>query len=189
MPRPPMLPTIDWRQVFDSGLRYAQWIAAAENREHAQAMEEQRRSQPLEPHVMGLLGTLPRPVHVIAIAEDWCGDVVRHVPVLEAMADAAPQLRTRYISREQRPDVFSRFLTNGGEAIPKFVFLSDVFNECGNWGPMPSACRELIARGKAAGNVGAARQKVAGLYNADDQKREVVRELLELIDIACTTTP
>lgn len=189
MPRPPILPPIDWNVVFDSGEPYELWISTAENKEHAQAMEEMRKSQPLDPHVMGLLGALARPVHVIAIAEDWCGDVVRHVPVLEAMADAAPQLKTRYIRRDQWPDVFARFLTNGGEAIPKFVFLSDAFVECGNWGPMPAACRDLIARGKASGDGSAARQKVAALYAADDLKREVIRELLELIDIASSIAP
>jgi hypothetical protein len=168
---------------------YEQWIAAAENREHAKAMEELRKSQPLDPHVMGSLGALARTVHVVAIAEDWCGDVVRHVPVLEAMADAAPQLKTRYIARPQHPDVFVRFLTNGGEAIPKFVFLNDRFVECGNWGPMPEACRESIARGKAAGDGVAARERVAALYAADEIKRTVVLELMRLIDIASSSRP
>jgi len=85
--------------------------------------------------------------------------------------------------------VFARFLTNGGEAIPKFVFLSGEFVECGNWGPMPAACRELIARGKASGDGATARQKVAALYAADDRKREVVNELLDRIDVASSTAP
>jgi hypothetical protein len=187
MPRPPILPIIDWNILFESGDPYEVWLSAAENKDNAQAMEELRRSQPLDAHVMGFLGALARPVHVIAIAEDWCGDVVRHVPVLEAMADAAPQLKTRYIKRDQWPDVFARFLTNGGEAIPKFGFLSDAFIECGNWGPMPASCRLFIARGKAAADGGTARQKVSALYAADDLKREVVGELLELIDIASST--
>ncbi|MDZ4860040.1 MAG: thioredoxin family protein [Candidatus Hydrogenedentes bacterium] len=189
MPQPPILPIIDWKCVFDSGAPYQKWVGVAENREHAAAMEELRRTQQLDAHVMGLLGALARPVHVIAIAEDWCGDVVRHVPVLEALADAAPQLKTRYISRAQWPDVFIRFLTNGGEAIPKFIFFSDKFVECGNWGPMPESCRTLISRGKATGNPGVARQKVSAAYAMDDTRRDVVAELLQLIDIALTVAP
>lgn len=189
MPQPPILPIIDWKRVFDSGASYDKWIAAAKNKEHAAAMEELRRNQQLDPHVMGLLGAIPRPVHVIAIAEDWCGDVVRHVPVLQALADAAPQLKTRYISRDQWPDVFIRFLTNGGEAIPKFIFLSDRFVECGNWGPMPEFCRTLISRGKASNNATVAREKVSAAYALDEFKRDVVCELLRLIDIALATAP
>jgi hypothetical protein len=189
MPRPPILPTVDWKAVFASGLDYAAWIRAAESPDQAQKMEDLRAAQGLEPQAEAYLAGLPRPVHVVAIAEDWCGDVVRHVPVLARMAQAAPNLKVRYVSREQWPDVFARFLTNGGEAIPKFVFLSDAFVECGSWGPMPGPCRELIARGKACGDVAAARRKVHGFYEADGNRRMVVSELLELIDIAVSREP
>jgi len=189
MPKPPILPVLDWKDVFDSGKTCADWLDAAGNAENAQRMEAIRTGLALEPQVLGFLGALSRPVYVVAIAEDWCGDVVRHAPVLQALADRAPQLDIRYISREQHPGVFARFLTNGGEAIPKFVFLSDQFTECGNWGPMPDACRELVARGKACGDVAAARQKVGALYAADANYRDVVAELVHLIDVASTVAP
>lgn len=189
MPRPPILPAVDWRAVFESGQTYSAWIASGESPENRAAMEAARQALGLEPQAAAFLGALPRPVHVVAIAEDWCGDVVRHVPVLERMAAAAPNLRVRYIRRDQWPDVFARFLTNGGEAIPKFVFLSDQFVECGNWGPMPQLCRDLIARGKACGDVGAARKKTAGFYEADANRRMVFEELLHLVDIASSQTP
>jgi hypothetical protein len=98
-------------------------------------------------------------------------------------------VNVRYVTREQQKDVFVRFLTNGGEAIPKFVFLSEDYVECGSWGPMPEECRKLIARGKACGNVPAAREKVAALYDADPDRRVVVRELLELLQTAAAVSP
>ena len=189
MPRPPILPIVDWRAVFESGKSYSDWRAGGEAPENRDRMEALRAEQTIEPHVIGLLRALPRPVHVIAIAEDWCGDVVLHVPVLQRLADVASNLRARYISREQWPEVFARFLTNGGEAIPKFVFLNDRFVESGNWGPMPEGCKELIARGKACGDIAAARKKVSGIYEADHNKRMVLEELLHLIDIASTLEP
>lgn len=184
MPRPAILPVIGWKAVFDSGLDYAAWLASSESAEQRHKLVTQHGTLALEPTVAGQLAALPRPVHVVAIAEDWCGDVVRHVPVLQRMAEAAPLLKVRYISREQHPQVFLRFLTNGGEAIPKFIFLSDRFVECGSWGPMPEGCRELIARGKACGDVAAARRKVSARYEKDTMRRQVVTELLKLVDIA-----
>jgi hypothetical protein len=189
MPRPPILPLIDWKAVFHSGQDYAAWIAVGESSENRQKMEAQRLDLQLEPQVEGHLAALPRTVHVVAIAEDWCGDVVRHVPVLQRLAEAAPNLKVRYVSRQQWPDMFARFLTNGGEAIPKFVFLSDAFVECGNWGPMAAGPRELIARGKACGDVAAARKKVHSLYEADGNRRQVVAELVHLVDIAASREP
>lgn len=178
MPRPPVLPTIDWKHVFESGRTYDAWIAVAEYPEHVEKMQAGIERQQLDAATIGALRGIARPVHVIAFAEDWCGDVVRHVPVLERMVRENPDLRVRYVARAEQPDAFARFLTNGGEAVPKFVFLSDVFVECGNWGPMPDDGRELIARGKACGDVAAAREKVSTLYQADKDRALVVRELL-----------
>ena len=189
MPRPPTIPLIDWKSVFESGQDYAAWIQSGESPDNRAKMEALRQAQMLEPQTLAHLAALPRPVHVIAIAEDWCGDVVRHVPVLQRMAEAAPNLWVRFITRQQAPEVFVRFLTNGGEAIPKFIFLSEAFVECGNWGPMPALCRELIARGKACDNVAAARHKVHGLYEADGNRRMVVAELLHHLDIAVSLEP
>jgi thiol-disulfide isomerase/thioredoxin len=189
MPRPPVLPVLDWKAIFESGLPFEEWLAAGESDQNREAVEQALAGQELEPHVEALLGALPRPVYVVAIAEDWCGDVRRHVPVLQRLALAAPNLEVRYITREQHKDVFVRFLTNGGEAIPKFVFLSNQFIECGNWGPMPAADRVLIARGKACGDVGAARKKVSQSYQMDEDRRFVVEELVDLIHIAVCASP
>jgi len=189
MPQPPILPTIDWREVFESGRDYGDWLASGESAQNCDRMEALRQGLTLERKAAKFLRALERPVHVVAIAEDWCGDVERHVPVLQRLADAAPHLKVRFITRTQHPDVFVRFLTNGGEAIPKFIFLNDAFVECGNWGPMPEECLQLVARGKACGDLAGARVKVSALYEADSDLRVVVYELVHLIDIASSTEP
>jgi thiol-disulfide isomerase/thioredoxin len=189
MPRPPIIPTIDWQAVFASAMDYPTWIATGESPENRARMEETRTSLHLDPQLAGYLAALPRRVHVLAIAEDWCGDVVRHVPALARLAEAAPNLQVRFITREQHPEVFVRFLTNGGEAIPKLIFLNQAWVECGNWGPMPAPCRELIARGKACGDVAAARKKVAAILEADAQRRMTIQELMALIETASALEP
>ena len=184
-----MLPTIDWKKIFESGIEYDAWIALREVPENCDRMEALRAEITLDPPIAAYLKGLARSVHVIAIAEDWCGDVVRHVPVLRSLEAHAPNLKVRFITRERHPDVFVRFLTNGGEAIPKFIFLSDQFVECGSWGPMPDACRELVARGKACGNLGASRKKVGAMYDANIDRPWAIRELVALIDVASTIEP
>lgn len=189
MPRPPILPSIDWKKIHQSGKTFSQWLKDAENRDHAKRMRALKKEIALAPEIEGMLRSLPRKVYVVAIAEDWCGDVVRHVPMLERLASVTPRISVRYIMREQHPDVFVRFLTNGGEAIPKFVFLSDQWVECGNWGPMPAEHRRLISRGKAAGDVGAARRRVSALYEADPNGDTVIDELAELVCTAVCAQP
>jgi hypothetical protein len=189
MPKPPVLPTVDWKAVFASGLEWSAWLEVGESPQHRAAMAADADAFVLEPQEAAFVAGLPRPVHVVAIAEDWCGDVVRHAPVLEALARAGDRLHVRWVSREEHPNVFVRFLTNGGEAIPKFVFLSAEFTECGHWGPMPDACRRIIARGKACGDVPAARRRTSALYAADPARRTVVEELSALIGTAAALAP
>ena len=189
MPRPPILPIINWKDYFEKGQEYDSWLASGENPDNQRRMEDLRQKLTLPAEVESFLNGLSRPVHVIAIAEDWCGDVVRHVPVLQKLGDASSQVRVRYHARGDDPSIFARYLTNGGEAIPKFVFLSADFVECGNWGPMPDGCREFISRGKACGDVSAARELVSAAYKADEGLQVVARELARLIDIAASTSP
>ncbi len=189
MPRPPVLPVLDWKGIFAGGKTWDEWLLNPEFPDHAARMEKAKDELRVPREDYEFLRALPRPVHVVAIAEDWCGDVVRHAPVLEGLAYFAPDMQVRYIRRADHRDVFARFLTNGGEAIPKFVFLNDKFVECGNWGPMQEECRRLIARGKACGDLSAARRKVKELYDADPNCMAVQRELMDLIETATASAP
>ncbi len=188
MPRPPTLPVIDWNNVLESGKTWDAWLDGAESADQAARMRERFKSLPMPEECAAVISAITRPIHVLAIAEDWCGDVIRHAPVLARIADTNPHIQTRYISRADNPDVFARFLTNGGEAIPKFVFFNQNFVECGNWGPMQADCRLLVARGKAIGNVGAGREKVREIYQTDPACRTAFEELCALAELAGATS-
>ncbi|GDY14392.1 hypothetical protein LBMAG53_32700 [Planctomycetota bacterium] len=186
MPQPPILPLIDWRSLFAAGLAWRPWVDSAEKPEHrTEILGSFGGFHPL-PESVARLTALRKPVHIVAIAESWCGDVRRHVPVLQKLADINPQVQVRYITRQQNLDVFARLLTNGGEAIPKAVFLSADFVETGNWGPMPEVGRRVIAQGKAANDIPGARKIVAAQYAADIHRRGAEAEIVDRIVIAAT---
>ena len=63
------------------------------------------------------------------------------------------------------------------------MFFSESFVEIGNWGPRPYECKRLIARGKAAGKIDDAREKIHDYYAAD-KHQSTIAELCALIDIA-----
>jgi hypothetical protein len=181
------LPLLNWKGILSTGRTYGEWLTSSETPSHRDRIEKARSSLELPAEARQAMRAIKRDVHVVAIAEDWCGDVVRHVPALERLAEENPLVHTRYISRDQHLDVFARFLTNGGEAIPQFIFLSADLVETGHWGPMPAECRRLIARGKALNDISAARRKVSERYEADPHLHEVVSELVELFQTAAAT--
>ena len=186
MPRPNILPDIDWSAIFAAGQDYETWRTTGEKLEHQQKMEELRERQHLDPEAQARLAAIDRPVHIIAMAEDWCPDVVRHVPVLETLANASPHVHTAYVRRDAFPELTARFHTNGTESVPKFGFFNQRFVWCGIWGPLPEACNELIRRGRACGDLRTARIHVAERYKADKTRSEVINELLTCIEIAAS---
>jgi hypothetical protein len=189
MPMPTKLPILDWSAVSDSGLDYDAWLEQGTYEVNLAKLKELYDRQEFTGDVTDRLSTLSRPIHIVAIAEDWCPDVIRHVAVLQKMADCTDAISVHYVTRESDPEIFIRFLTNGGEAIPKFIFLNDQFVECGNWGPMPECCKDLISRGKACGDVKTARVKVSECYKKDKERIKVVTELMRLVDIAGAEAP
>ncbi len=181
MPRPPVIEQLNWNEIFDSGVEFGSWCAGAEDEKNIEEIRSRIASLSVPESCVEKIQSLPRSVHVLVFAEDWCGDVIRHVPVLEQLASLSEAVSTRYLSRIDAPSVFARFLTNGGEAIPKFVFLNAEFTEYGNWGPMPSCCRELIARGKACNDVASARKEVSRKYAEDAACEVAFGEISELL--------
>jgi len=185
MPRPPIFELPDWKAIFEAGRDFDAWKQTAEDDEQRQKLQQSYDSVLLEATTKAALVAIPKRVHVVCFAECWCGDVVRHVPVLQRMAETVPEkLAVRYVMREEAPDAFKRHLTHGGEAIPKFIFCSEAFGECISWGPMPEACKRLISRGKACDDVDGARRLVSARYAADPARREVVEELWQCIEVA-----
>jgi len=63
------------------------------------------------------------PAKVLAIGEDWCGDVYRELPTVARICEAAG-MELRVFLRDKNPDIMDEFLSNNGKAraIPVFVF-------------------------------------------------------------------
>ena len=77
--------------------------------------EQTGRLQELASHDNG-------PARMMVIGEDWCGDVVRELPVLARVAEAAG-LELRIFPRDENHDIMNEFLKEGlYMSIPVAVF-------------------------------------------------------------------
>ncbi len=77
--------------------------------------EQTARLQELSSHENG-------PARMMVIGEDWCGDVVRELPVLARVAEAAG-LELRIFPRDENHDIMNEFLKEGlYMSIPVAVF-------------------------------------------------------------------
>jgi hypothetical protein len=90
--------------------------------------------------------SLNGPIHVLALAEDWCGDVIANLPVLGKLARETGTLDVRVFLRDQNKDLMLKYLNQGKyESIPVFAFFDDTFNELGVFTERPARVTERRA--------------------------------------------
>jgi hypothetical protein len=132
--------TID-RARFATGLTYDQYKdQMTRNRDRVEANEARVAIDPEDLHAFR---SLNRPIRVVALAEDWCGDVVANLPVLGALARDSGTLDVRIFLRDQNPDLMQRYLNQGKyESIPVFAFFDDAFRELGVFTERPASVTE-----------------------------------------------
>jgi thioredoxin family protein len=88
----------------------------------------------------------------LVITEGWCGDAAQNIPVIEKIAAANEGIETRYLLRDENPELMDRFLTNGTRSIPKLIAIDRVSGDVlGNWGPRPRVAQNLFAEQKSQG--------------------------------------
>lgn len=135
--------TID-RARFATGLTYDEYKAQmTRNRDRVEANEARVQ---IDPEDLEAFRSLNGPIHVLALAEDWCGDVIANLPVLGKLAREAGTLDVRIFLRDQNKDLMQRYLNQGKyESIPVFAFFDDAFNEIGVFTERPASVTERRA--------------------------------------------
>ena len=120
----------------------------------------------------------------LIITEGWCGDAAQNVPVIEKIAKANPGIETRYILRDEHPELMDRFLTNGSRSIPKLIAIDRRTGEIiGTWGPRPQAARDLFNEQKSRGmEKNMILENIQRWYLAD-KGRSLQNEIAELAEI------
>lgn len=85
----------------------------------------------------------------LIITEPWCGDSAQNLPVLQRLAELAPNIEVRIALRDQDTSLIDRFLTNGARSIPKLVAFDPATEKIlFQWGPRPQAAHDLVMANK-----------------------------------------
>ena len=107
----------------------------------------------LSSEITSVFSNLNCPMLWLIITEGWCGDAAQILPIVERLANQSPNVITRYILRDEHPEVMDQFLTDGAEAIPVVVFLDpESGSVLGHWGPRPIEGQEIMKAWKASGS-------------------------------------
>lgn len=126
----------------------------------------------------------------LILAADWCGDVVRNVPVVfQAMSKAG--IPTEVLIMEDNLDLMDQHLTMGGRAIPVVLFTDTGGHLLGKWGARPKYVQEVMNAFKAENpdreapdyqeKIAVARQEMGRRYGEDTGYQTII--LQEIRDI------
>jgi hypothetical protein len=110
---------------FEEGLRYVDFLAQAKvNRDKFEQFYKDPAITKEDLAFFSRAAALPNgPAKILALAEDWCGDVYRELPTIVRIAEATGA-ELRVFRRDDNPDIMDEYLSNNGKsrAIPVFVF-------------------------------------------------------------------
>lgn len=126
---------------FATGMSYEQFKAQmTQNRD---ALQEVEAGVAINPRDVAHFRSL-KPLHVVAIVEEWCADVIAGLPVVARLAhEVGPALELRCFLKEQNRDLIERYLNHGRfESVPVFAFFDQDWREVGVMIERPTAVTE-----------------------------------------------
>jgi thiol-disulfide isomerase/thioredoxin len=92
-----------------------------------------------------LAGRPNGPAKMLVLGEDWCGDVIRGMPMLARVADAAG-LEISIFPRDDHHDIMNEYLKNGEwMSIPVAVFYTKDHEYICHWIERPASAEREIA--------------------------------------------
>lgn len=118
----------------------------------------------------------------LVLTEGWCGDAAQNIPVIEKIAAESPLIETRYLLRDENPELMDRYLTLNARSIPKLIALDTrTLEEIGTWGPRPQAAMDYFLEMRRAGmEKTQMMENLQKWYNAD-KNRTIQDEFLRLM--------
>ncbi len=178
---------------FASGLTYGEYIQQVQrNRTKFEYNYDETHLTEDDVRIFrDLASRLNGPARVLALAEDWCPDVFRGLPVMARIAEAAG-MELRAFPRDQNLDIMGEFLNQGKhQSIPTFVFYTRDQRYLAHWIERPALVNEQmhlvtsIFEGKTAAEAG---PEYEGFQLGEvwaNWRRETVREICALLTSAC----
>ena len=134
---------------FPQGLTYDEFKEQMTRNQERFATNEAGVS--LEVDDLAPFGALPRPLNVLVLAEDWCGDVIDNLPILGKIAAETGKLNVRIFLRDANLDLMDQYLNKGEfRSIPVFAFFDEQFQEIGRFIERPDSVTERRAAQRRA---------------------------------------
>lgn len=121
---------------------FEKWLETAEKNRELWAAVYKHASVPDDLIARAVL--MGGPWHLLVLSEDWCGDAVNTLPVIQRLVERAPGLELRVLGRDANLDVMDAHLTGKSRSVPVVMLFDAEFHELGWWGPRPTELQAWV---------------------------------------------
>lgn len=119
----------------------------------------------------------------LVITEGWCGDAAQNIPIIEKIAAENERIETRYVLRDENPELMDKYLTNNARSIPKLICLdAETLEEIGNWGPRPQIAMEYFLEMRDSGMEKPQMMENMQRWYLQDKEKSIEAEFSVLLD-------
>ena len=125
--------------------------------------------------------------HLLVLSEDWCGDAVNILPIVAKLADSVSNMDLRILARDENLDIMDTHLTGTSRSIPIVILLNKKFEECGWWGPRPSALQKWVKE-KGMLLPKDERYREIRTFYARDRGLTTMEEIVSMLEECCRKT-
>lgn len=127
---------------------------------------------------------------ILAVAEDWCSDSVSSIPYIARLAEELPGVEMRVVTSEPGAWIMERYRSPDGRGTtPTVVLLDPSGAEVGCWVEQPAALQAWWLAPPAPGESNRDRLQRKMTWYAEDEGREIVREMVEMLEGAAAGSP
>ena len=178
---------------FASGMTWQQYLEHIQrNREKFEYNYQETVLTDEDSAALRGLVELPKgPAKALALAEDWCPDVFRGLPVMARIAEAAG-MELRIFPRDDNLDIMNEFLNKGEhQSIPTFVFYAPDHRYIAHWIERPAKANAEMGKMMKLFE-GRSREEARPLYDEFQRgaiwagwRQETVREIHHLLKEKC----
>ena len=157
-------------------------VLANFTRLNLQRMNRLQKTIEVGGHVRSAVRSVEQKQIWLVITEAWCGDAAQNIPIIEKIAAESDIIQTRYILRDEYPELIDRFLTFGARSIPKVIALdAEALEVLWTWGARPKAAQELYVGSHNEGvEKSAIMEKLQRWYN-NDKGHSIQAEFVSLL--------
>ena len=120
-----------WRRSFEAAAEYDAYLSASPEQRAQRWIDMAAKIPPLTSEQTLRLTGYRRPLRVLLMSSDWCGDCARQGPMIKRVADAGEEVELRVVDRDANPALRDELRIMGAMRVPVAVFLTEEFFEVG----------------------------------------------------------